>query len=109
MPAYQQNSSAVAWWPVHEFVTAVTDALADEWPMAGTPIWCELADDDPRKLAAVLDAAQHHALRMEVAQEARAEASKSVAGAADWPQVANELTQLRAWRANRPWAKRVTA
>jgi len=82
-PASQQ----VSWWSVHEFVAAVLNQVND-WPMLGTPAWCSLAHDDPRKWAAVLDGAQHHALRLELNQEARAEASRAVSAAADWPKVA---------------------
>lgn len=56
--------------------------------MIGTPAWCLLGDADPAKLAAIYDAAQHWALRVESAQEARAEASRDVSGSADWAAVA---------------------
>lgn len=82
----------MSWWSVHEFVAARTAGL--DFPTAGTPDWCALADDDARKLAAVLDAGQHHALRMETAQESLAEASKAVAAAADWPAIAQEVRNL---------------
>lgn len=101
-------AQSVSWWSVHEYVTEFIGRLTD-WPMAGTPAWCDLDNYDPRKLAAVLDAGSHHALRVEVAQEARAEASKAVAAAADWPAIAQELTQIRDFRATRAWAKRVAS
>lgn len=100
------HSRSVSWWPVHEFVERMT-ATVPGWPMAGSPAWCALADDDPRKLAAVLDAGQHHALRVETAQEERAAASQSVAAGADWPAIAQEILQRRAFCVSRPWAKRV--
>ena len=99
------SARSVSWWSVHEYIQPVLNRIGD-YPAAGTPAWCELADDDPRQVAAVVDYAPHHALRVEIAQEARAEASKTVAGAADWPAVARELTQLREFRATRPWATR---
>lgn len=43
-------SRAVSWWSVHEYV-APTLAAAVEWPMAGTPAWCDLDDTDPVKWA----------------------------------------------------------
>ena len=61
------NSRQISWWSVHEFVQAVLDQV-NNWPMPGTPAWCLLAADDPRKWAALLDAAQHHALRLELNQ-----------------------------------------
>lgn len=80
------SARSVSWWSVHEFVTGVTDGVG-EYPVAGTPEWCDLDDDDDRKLAAVLDAGQHHALRMETAQEALADASRAVAASCDWSEV----------------------
>lgn len=90
------DSRMVAWWPVYEFAAAHTAGI--DFPMAGTPAWCDLEDDDPRKLAAVLDAGPHHVLRMEIAQEIRADASKAVAAAADWPAISREIQQLHAAR-----------
>lgn len=63
--------------------------------MAGTLDWQRLADRDPAKLAALFDAARHHALRVDTAQTALAEASHAIASAADWRQIASEIQQLR--------------
>lgn len=87
-------SQQVSWWSVHRWVQRYLDA-AGNYPPAGTPAWCELADGDRRKWAALLDAAQHHVLRVELAQEARAEASKAVAGGDDWSTVAQRIAQGR--------------
>jgi len=43
-------------------------------------------------------AGEHHVLRMEIAQEARAEASKDVAASTDWTKVAREVQQRHAAR-----------
>ena len=83
-------SRQVSWWSVREYVTEALDR-AGSWPMAGTPVWCKLADDDPAKMAALLDAAQHWALRVEIAQHAVREASRDVAGAADWRAIADDM------------------
>lgn len=80
------DSRAVAWWPVHEFIATVV-AQADNLPAAGTPAWCALADSDPRKLLAVAVAGEHHVLRVETAQEKRAEASRAIAAAANWSEM----------------------
>lgn len=81
-----------AWWPVHEFLEAVLQqANCGPLPAAGTPSWCEIADGDPRKLLAVAIDGEHHVLRVETAQEQRAEASKAVAAASDWPQISREI------------------
>jgi hypothetical protein len=95
-PASQQ----VSWWSVHEFVGAVLNQVND-WPMLGTPAWCSLAHEDPRKWAALLDGAQHWALRVETCQEARGEAARAVSRAVDWPKVSRELLQLASFRAAR--------
>jgi hypothetical protein len=86
------ESRSVAWWPVHEFMAALL-AQANQLPVAGTPSWCALSDGDPRKLLAVAAAGEHHVLRVEIAQEAYAEASKAVAASTDWSSVANEIQQ----------------
>jgi len=99
------SARSVSWWSVHEYVQPVLSRIGD-YPPAGTPEWCELADDDPRKVAAVFDYARHHALRVEIAQETNAEASKAVAAAADWHGIAQEIHQLHNWRSTRPWAAR---
>lgn len=62
---------------------------------AGTPQWCQLDDDHPDKLAAVLAAGVHHALRLDADQEAAADASKAVAAAEDWPAVARCIRRGR--------------
>jgi hypothetical protein len=84
------NSTAsrqVSWWDVHEHVTPLLREVGS-WPAAGTPAWCALDADDPVKLAALLDAAQHWALRVETCQEAEIQASHDISGAADWSAIA---------------------
>lgn len=93
------DSCAVAWWPVHQFVALAT-AQAGTLPTAGTPAWCALPDDDPTKVLALAVAGEHHVLRMETAQEARAEASKAIAAAADWPAISREISQRADARRN---------
>jgi hypothetical protein len=77
----------VAWFEVHQFVAELVAGVAPR-PPAGTPAWCALADDDPRKLAAVLELGVHMALKIDAEQTARAEASQAVSSAADWTAVA---------------------
>ena len=91
------ESRMAAWWPVHQFITAAV-AQADSIPTAGTPAWCALADTDPRKMLAVAVEGEHVILFREMAQEARADASKAIAAVADWPKVAQEIRQLDAAR-----------
>ena len=98
------GSRQVSWAPVHEFLQAALAPGGRRWchsPCAGTPAWCELADGDPRKLLSLAVAGEHHVLRVEVAQTARAEASQAVAAAADWPQVSREIRQRKSFREHR--------
>jgi hypothetical protein len=99
------DSQQVSWWSVQEFVAAVVSQV-NYWPMAGTPAWCSLAHDDPRKWAAVLDGGRHHALRLELNQEARSEASRAVSGAVDWSEVGREIKQRKAFYDSKPWLRR---
>ena len=102
------SSLQVSWWSVHEHVAPVL-AQVRSWPMVGTPAWCLLADDDPVKLAAVLDAAQHWALRIETCQQADADASSDISAAADWSRIANYIRAEREFYADHPWMKRVAS
>ena len=77
--------------------------------MIGSPGWCELSDDDVRKLAAIYDAAQHWALRVETSQQAECEASQDISAAADWTAIANGLMAQRQWYAEHPWGARWSA
>ncbi|RFZ08113.1 DUF2742 domain-containing protein [Mycobacterium marinum] len=102
------ESQQVSWWSVSQFVNAVLgQANAGPLPWPGTPSWCAMSDGDPRKLLAVAEFGVHHALRVETAQAARAEASRAVAGSVDWPQIAREVRQRRDFYTERPWLKRV--
>jgi len=69
----------VSWFSVHEYVDRIFECLGiPGFPAAGTPSWCGLDDSDPVKLAGVLDYGQHHALRVDTAQEAACEASRAI-------------------------------
>ncbi|WP_082980783.1 DUF2742 domain-containing protein [Mycolicibacter heraklionensis] len=78
------------WWSVHQWVQPFLDTVGD-YPAPGTPAWSRLPDDSRAKWAGLLDFARHHALRVETAQLAQAEAAKSIAASADWTHVAREL------------------
>jgi hypothetical protein len=88
------GSQQVSWFDVHEYVAAVL-ARVGTWPAAGTPAWCDLPGDDKRKIAALFDAAQHWALRVETCQAAAAQASHDVSAAADWHAVAAHMRRGR--------------
>ncbi len=102
------TSSQVCWWEVYEFAARMQEGIAPEgFPAAGTPAWCDLPDDDPAKLAAVLDSGVHHALRVETAQEAAAEASRSISAAVDWAAVGRRTQDQDEWYMSHPWMRRV--
>ncbi|MDO2354674.1 DUF2742 domain-containing protein [Mycobacterium avium] len=100
------SSSQVSWWPTHEFLVHLV-AQVDTLPVAGTPAWQALSDDDPQKLLSLAVAGEHHVLRAEAAQEALAEASRAISGAADWRAISQEIRRRNAFRASHPEAKRV--
>jgi hypothetical protein len=102
------ESKQVSFWQVHEWVSPRLERV-DTWPLLGTPAWVLLDERDPVKWAAVLDGGRHHALRLEINQERRAEASRAVAGSADWTAIAREAAQLAEFRSARPWSKRVAS
>lgn len=77
------GNRSVSWWTVHEFAVPLLESVGS-WPMAGTPAWDALDDPDPRKLAALLDAAQHWALHIEIRQDALDAAGQDIWAAADW-------------------------
>ncbi|OBK91479.1 DUF2742 domain-containing protein [Mycolicibacter sinensis] len=99
-------SRSVSWWPTHEFVAELLAQANTAPPMAGTPAWCALADDDPLKLLSLAQAGEHHVLRMEVAQGHRAAASRAVAASVDWGKVGREIHQRAEFRAAHPWSRR---
>jgi hypothetical protein len=110
MPGYciTRSSAGVmnSWTDHHETERAATHFVR---PMVGTPAWCALDADDRVKLAALLDAAQHWALRIETAQEARCDGGKVVSVAADWSAVARNTRVREDFHASRPWMKREAA
>jgi hypothetical protein len=98
----------VSWWDVHLFVASYLEQTGT-WPMAGTPEWCALDDADPRKTAALLDAARHWALRVETCQEAECEASGVIAAAADWGALAQRVKDRAEFERRHPWLRRVAS
>jgi uncharacterized protein DUF2742 len=104
MPSIE--SQQVSWWSVYKHVQPVLK-MAGEWPMAGTPAWCALDNDDPAKVAALYDAARHWALRVETFQEARCEASRAISAAADWRDLSRQFLRHESFREAHQWAKRV--
>jgi hypothetical protein len=102
---YQLASQQVSWSDVHEFVLPRLRKVGD-WPMVGSPAWCELADRDPVKWASVLDAGQHWALRVEYLQQVECEASHEISAAEDWSAIARVIKGRSDYFSARPWLNR---
>jgi Protein of unknown function (DUF2742) len=98
----------VSWAEVHLFVVPLLTQVGS-WPMAGSVAWCALADDDPRKWAALLDAAQHWALRVETCQVAECQASSAISAGADWSAISRHLRGEYEFYASKPWLRRRVA
>ena len=103
-----EASQQVSWWSVHEFVNTILEGVGS-WPTVGTPAWCALDDGDPRKQAALYDAAQHWALRLETCQQARCDASREISDAIDWSALAREIKQRNSFYAAHPWMRRLVS
>lgn len=85
-------SREVCWWACHKFIeAAVAHANCGPLPTAGTPAWAALADGDPRKLLALAVAGEHHVLRLQLGQEARARAAEDVHGGENWTEVGRQV------------------
>jgi hypothetical protein len=104
---YATASQQVSWLAVHDFVMPKLQLVGD-WPMVGSPAWCQLDDRNRVKWAAALDAAQHWALRIETAQQASADAATAIATCGtDWAAVAKRSVIRTAYLEARPWMQRV--
>jgi hypothetical protein len=99
------ESQQVSFWPVHEWVAPRLERVGT-WPILGSPAWVLLDDRDPVKWAAVLDGGQHYALRLELNQEALAQASRDISAAADWSAISREIRIHTDFYAAKPWLKR---
>jgi hypothetical protein len=104
---YALASQQTSWSEVHGFVLPRLREVGD-WPMVGSPLWCELDEADPVKWASLLDAAQHWALRVEHFQQARCGASKGISSDHAWSSMARFLKRREEFLAARPWMKRGT-
>jgi hypothetical protein len=103
--SYDIASQQADWWSVHEFAVPRLHKAGD-WPLVGTPAWCLLETRDPVKWAAILDAAQHWALRLQSCQEQICDAAKDVAQSTDWTALARQLRDRDDFYRARPWLDR---
>lgn len=89
-PAGSPASRQISWWPVYEYLRNHGYALTGH-PIPGTPQWCELDDDDPAKLNAIVAYGLFFTLHLDTHQEALADASKTVAAAENWGHLAQRI------------------
>ncbi|KSU59648.1 MULTISPECIES: DUF2742 domain-containing protein [unclassified Gordonia (in: high G+C Gram-positive bacteria)] len=108
-------SGHVDWDAVRAYVHRVlADVTHTGLPVAGTPEWCQLHDDDPAKLAALVIAGSRWVLEEEIAEinwqrDALKRASIAVAQARDWAQVARRIRERDDFHREHPDLKRRTA
>lgn len=102
---FELSSQQVSWSDVHQFVLPKLIKVGD-WPMLGSPVWCDLDDRDPIKWASVLDGGQHWALRVEYLQQVECEAAHEISAAEDWTAIANFIKGRTDYFAARPWLNR---
>lgn len=103
--AHESTSQQVDWWSMHQFALPRLQKVGD-WPLVGTPSWCLLESRDPVKWAAILDAAQHWALRVETHQEKLCAAAKDISQTTDWSALARQLRDHEDFYRARPWMRR---
>lgn len=59
--------------------------------VAGSPRWCEMPDDDARKLMALVLGGIREALGHDANQTSLVDASRAVSAAEDWPAIAHGI------------------
>lgn len=90
------SSCQVSWFSVFGFAERWAsgrglDLLDHNLLIPGTPQWCDLPDDDARKLLALILGGVREALTHDVAQGHRAEAAQVIAESTNWSTQANRL------------------
>ncbi|OBK12970.1 hypothetical protein A5637_20670 [Mycolicibacterium fortuitum] len=93
-------SRQVAWFEVYSFAARFAvnhdlDLLASYEMIPGTPQWCQLADDDARKLMALVLGGVREALANDTRQEHIADAGKKICTAANWSALAQRIRNGR--------------
>ena len=80
-------SREISWYSTFLFAERYAsdhDVALDNLPIAGTPAWCGMPDDDARKLLALVLGGVREALNHDAAQAQLIDASHEVAAAAKW-------------------------
>lgn len=89
-------SRQVNWYEAFAFASRIASQYGvtldhRELPIAGTLQWCGMADDDARKLMALVLGGVREALANDAHQDALAQAGEAISGAADWSQVSRDV------------------
>ncbi|MCF3939070.1 DUF2742 domain-containing protein [Gordonia tangerina] len=96
---------------VRNYVQRLVGEHGGPAPIAGSPTWCALSDDNPAKLLAVLHCGTRWVLEEAMAsiderRLAEKAAAVEVSQAADWARVGSEIRRRDEWLRTHPWAKR---
>jgi hypothetical protein len=79
----------VSWWDCHVFMESlVHQANCGPIPWPGTPAWCAMPDDDPRKLLALAQFGVYFAMEIDTRQAAEVAASHEISAGENWSSVA---------------------
>ncbi len=92
------DSRQVSWYEVYRFaerLAASHGTVLDHQLIAGTPQWCGMADDDARKLLAVIFGGVRESLANDSCQASMADASREISAAAPWSALAQRVVQGR--------------
>lgn len=89
--------SPISWEPVHHFVGRLLAGRSTAI-LPGTPEWCALDDNDPRKTVALLIAADRWALdqerlHLEHQRIAAKDAALQISAEKDWAAVARQIRE----------------
>ena len=90
----------VDWYPVYRYASQIASHHGvvlehRALPVAGTPSWCGLPDDDARKLLSLVLGGVREALTNDMHQEAVQQAGADVHGGDDWGWLAPTVQRHR--------------
>lgn len=89
-------SRQVNWYEAFAFASRIANQYGvaldhRELPIAGTLQWCGMANDDARKLMALVLGGVRDALANDAHQDALAQAGEAISAAEDWSQVSRDV------------------
>ena len=104
------TSTPITWEPVRDFAYRLLAGRTTSI-IAGTPEWCALDDDDPRKTTALIAAGNRWVLeqsldQIDLRRIAAKHAAIEVATALDWTRVAKGIRDRDQWYRDNPDLRR---